>query len=259
MIKSVDIESLLAIFDDPTVKVVDTRPMSAFNGWRLRDESRGGHIPGAIAFPETWAAGLLDADLVEMLAAKGLVTGLSIILYGYEEQDSTSFAPRLANLGFADVSVFAGGFSEWASRPDLDVIRLPRNQQLVHPQWLHGLLDGDQTAEAPKGDFGLFHVNYGVPEEYARGHIPGAVHLDTNTLESASDWNRRSPDELEAALMRLGITTDTTVILYGRDTATNPEEQKPGRNAGQIAATRAAAILQPRRVNRNGIAGDRTA
>jgi molybdopterin synthase sulfurtransferase len=243
MIKTVDIESFLAISDDTTVKVVDTRPMSAFNGWRLRDESRGGHIPGAIAFPQTWAAGMFDADLVEMLAGKGLVPGFSIVLYGYEEEDSTSFAHRLANLGFADVSVFAGGFSQWAAQPDLEVIRLPRNRQLVYPQWLHGLLDGDQTDEAPEGDFAVYHVNYGVPEEYARGHIPGAVHLDTNTLESASDWNRRSPVELEAALMRLGITMDTTVILYGRDTATNPEEQKPGRNAGQIAATRAAAIL----------------
>lgn len=97
--------------------------------------------------------------------------------------------------------------------------------------------------EAPDGDFGVFHVNYGVPEEYERGHIPGAVHLDTNSLESAADWNRRSPEELEVALNRLGITRDTTVIVYGLDTAADPAEQKPGRKAGQIAATRAAAIL----------------
>ena len=72
---------------------------------------------------------------------------------------------------------------------------------------------------------------------------PGALYLDTNLLESPRDWNRRSPEELDAALRRLGITADTTVILYGRDTEGGANEKWPGRRAGQIAATRAALIL----------------
>ena len=35
-------------------------------------------------------------------------------------------------------------------------------------------------------------MNFGVPEEYADGHIPGALYLDTNWLQDpAVDWNRR--------------------------------------------------------------------
>jgi thiosulfate/3-mercaptopyruvate sulfurtransferase len=45
-------------------------------------------------------------------------------------------------------------------------------------------------------------------------------------------------------LSSLGITRDTTVVLYGRDTVGNPNEKWPGRRAGQIAATRAASILR---------------
>ena len=90
----------------------------------------------------------------------------------------------------------------------------------------------------------LFHVNFGVPEEYADGHIPGAHYLDTNWLESPADWNRRTPAELDHALRSLGITADTTVILYGRDTEGDANEKWPGRRAGQIAATRAALILR---------------
>ena len=41
----------------------------------------------------------------------------------------------------------------------------------------------------------------------------------------------------------LGITHDTTVVLYGRDTEGDADEKWPGRRAGQIAATRAAMIL----------------
>ena len=99
--------------------------------------------------------------------------------------------------------------------------------------------------EAPPNDaFRLFHVNFGVPEEYAEGHIPGALYLDTNWLEDPADWNRRSPEAIEAALASLGITRDTTVVLYGRDTEGDANEKWPGRRAGQIAATRALMILR---------------
>ncbi|GMQ85079.1 MAG: rhodanese-like domain-containing protein [Acidimicrobiia bacterium] len=243
MIKTLDIGALVSVYQSPGVKVVDARPTAAYNGWCLGDESRGGHIPGAVAFPQSWAAGMYDADLAARLAAKGVTPDQSIAVYGYGDGDATALAGRLLALGYDDVAVLAGGLPDWAAQPDLDVTRLPRYHQLVHPQWVRGLLDGGQIDEAPVGDSAVFHVNYGVPEEYERGHIPGAIHLDTNTLESATDWNRRSPEDLEAAIIQLGISRDTTVIVYGRDTAADPTEQKPGRRAGQIAATRAAAIL----------------
>jgi len=40
--------------EDPTLTIVDVRPLAAYNGWRLEDEPRGGHIPGATAFPADW-------------------------------------------------------------------------------------------------------------------------------------------------------------------------------------------------------------
>ena len=243
MINTLDTESLASVYQNPGVKVVDARPTAAYNGWRLRDEARGGHIPGAVAFPQSWAAGMYDPDLAERLAAKGVTPDHSIVVYGYGDEDAIALAGRLLALGYDDVAVLAGGQPEWAAQQDLDLARLPRNRQLVYPGWLHGLLAGEPVDEAPDGDAAVFHVNYGVPDEYERSHIPGAFHLDTNSLESAADWNRRSPGELEAALTELGISRDTTVILYGRDTAADPAEHKPGRRAGQIAATRAAAIL----------------
>jgi 3-mercaptopyruvate sulfurtransferase SseA len=70
------------------------------------------------------------------------------------------------------------------------------------------------------------------------------MYLDTNRLENPVDWNRRTPDELHEAVRALGITHDTTVILYGRDTEGDANEKWPGRRAGQIAASRAALILR---------------
>jgi 3-mercaptopyruvate sulfurtransferase SseA len=128
-------------------------------------------------------------------------------------------------------------------RPDPPIERLPNYQQLVHTDWLRQLLDGSQSEAAPVRDFLVFHVNFGLPEEYAESHLPGALYLDTNRLESPAVWNRRSPEELDDAVRALGITHDTTVILYGRDTAGHVNEKWPGRRGGQNAATRAAMIL----------------
>src|SRR5438270_14060394 len=36
---------------DPTLTIVDVRGLPAYNGWRPNGEARGGHIPGAVAFP----------------------------------------------------------------------------------------------------------------------------------------------------------------------------------------------------------------
>ncbi|TMC62850.1 MAG: thiosulfate sulfurtransferase [Chloroflexi bacterium] len=229
---------------DPAVTIVDVRPLAAYNGWRLRGEPRGGHIPGAVAFPTPWLTSVDEAELQRELTAKGVVPERSIVVYGDGPGDATALVSRLVGLGFEDVAPLESGWASWAARRNAPVEALPRYEKLVHTEWLRGVLAGERPEAPPAGAFRLFHVNFGVPEEYADGHIPGALYLDTNWLEDPADWNRRSPDALEAALRALGITYDTTVILYGRDTEGDANEKWPGRRAGQIAATRAALILR---------------
>ena len=223
--------------------LVDVRSTAAYNGWRLQGELRGGHLPGAVSLPGSWLAGLTDEDLLSLLANKGINAGKAIVLYGDSAEQVRTVREKLGELGYADVGLYEGGFARWAADPALPVEKLARYDRLVHPDWLRQLLAGE-TPEAYRGNpYLLFHVNFGVPEEYEEGHLPGALYLDTNWLESPEDWNRRSPGELQATLTSLGISADTTVILYGRDTHGNPNEKWPGRRAGQISATRAAAIL----------------
>ena len=222
--------------------IVDVRPLPAYNGWRLANESRGGHIPGAASFPSEWLSRLNDIEVQGLARAKGIGGGQEIVLYGDGRQDLDRFAGRLQTSG--RIGRYAGGWAEWAADANLPVERLHHYQQLVYPQWLARLLDGDRPEAAPAQPFLLFHVNFGLPEEYEEDHLPQALYLDTNLLERESDWNRRSPAELEAAIRALGITHDTTVVLYGRDTEGHADDKWPGRWAGQIAACRAALILR---------------
>ncbi|HET9848284.1 MAG TPA: rhodanese-like domain-containing protein [Candidatus Dormibacteraeota bacterium] len=241
--RAISMAELRRKLSDDNLTIVDVRPLPAYNGWRLQAESRGGHIPGAVAFPREWLSSVDGAEVARLLESKGIVPGREVVLYGYSREDLLAFRTSLIG---PDISVrhYDGGWNEWTTDPNAPVERLFRYERLVHPGWLREVLSGGRPEAAPRQPYLLFHVNFGVPEEYEEDHLPGAIYLDTNLLESATDWNRRSPEEIDAALRSLGITSDTTVILYGRDTEGDANEKWPGRRAGQIAACRAALILQ---------------
>ncbi len=225
----------------PGLRVVDVRPLARYNGWRDPGATRGGHVPGAVSLPSTWLARLDDLELHALLEQKGIAASSEVVVYG-DPTGTALFRDRVEARLPGTVRALEN-WEEWTSDPSLPLERLERYRQLVHADWLSELLRGGRPEHAPDGRFLLFHVNFGVPEEYVDGHLPQALYLDSNLLESPRDWNRRSPEDIEAALRALGITSDTTVILYGRDTEGAANEKWPGRRAGQIAASRAALIL----------------
>jgi 3-mercaptopyruvate sulfurtransferase SseA len=230
--------------DDPRRTVVDIRPLASYNGWRSNEEARGGHIRGAVAFPAAWLRTVDEAEVRRLLSEKRITVDRDVVVYGDGGEDAVAFVAALTALGIEGARAYEGGATAWAADPSLPLERLPNYEKLVHIPWLRDVLDGKRPEAPPNEKFLLFHVNFGVPEEYAEAHIPGALFLDTNWLEDPLDWNRRSPEVIEAALRSLGITADTTVVVYGRDTEGDAKEKWPGRRAGQIAATRALMILR---------------
>jgi thiosulfate/3-mercaptopyruvate sulfurtransferase len=233
---------LSRLLHDPDVAIVDVRPSAAYNGWRMNRERRGGHVPGAVSFPHAWIDRLDEAEAGRLLEAKGVLDHRTVVVYGDDAWDAWTFALKVESRGHV-VRVFEAGWAAWAEDERLPVDRLVNYHRLIHPEWLAELIHGGRPEAYDGTRYLLFHVNFGVPEEYADGHLPGALYLDTNRLEDSAHWNRRPADVLDATLRELGITHDTTVILYGRDTQGGANEKWPGRRAGQIAATRAAAIL----------------
>jgi 3-mercaptopyruvate sulfurtransferase SseA len=223
--------------------VIDVRPMAAYNGWALRKESRGGHIAGAIPFPMAWSVDLDHAHLMAALKSKGISQDKNAFLYGYDRQDAEAAGARLANLGFSRICVFKDGLPAWAADPSRPMDKLPRYTQLVHPAWLAQLVSSGTAPEFNGGPYVLAHASFDNQEDYNKGHISGAISLDTLFLEEPEHWNRRNPDELEKALLANGITRDTTVVLYGRNANPGMEQEHPGRYAGDIAAMRTALLL----------------
>ncbi|NGP88744.1 sulfurtransferase [Aliifodinibius halophilus] len=223
------------------VQFIDVRPIAAYNGWKLEGEPRGGHIPGAKSIPLQWTDYM---DWVEVLEEKSIIPNNPVIIYGYSVDETNAMAEKLDALGYDKLYTYHSFTDEWAANESQPLDNLPRYQQLVYPDWVKQLVDGNNPPHYDNDDFVICHSHYDHIEDYHRGHIPGAIPVDTNSLESTETWNRRSPEELRETLAQLGIRHDTTVVLYGRfSSPTFDKEKFPGKSAGHLGALRSAAIM----------------
>jgi molybdopterin synthase sulfurtransferase len=243
LISTISTAELVQKIGDPQIAIVDLRPIASYNGWQLQDEDRGGHILGAVACPQSWSDHLSLNEMQTLLAAKNVVPEQEIVVYDYEFVDVETWVRRFLQQGYKDVKIYKPGFQAWAGDPKLPVQRLAHYESLVHPQWVNGLISNQEIQAPPQNSFVLCHVTSGGSHEYEEEHIPGAIHLNTNDLEDTLNWNRRSPVELVKALTAHGIAWDTTVVVYGRDSKPSMPQAHTARQAGQIAAARAAVIL----------------
>lgn len=87
----------------------------------------------------------------------------------------------------------------------------------VDSDWVMSLIDGNQEESE---NYLILEASWGSESDspdYKTGHLPGAVHVDIASIEGEPLWNLKTPAEVEAAMLELGITKDTTVVLYGSD------------------------------------------
>lgn len=239
-------QELFDKLDDANLKLIDTRSADAYNGWPLENEKRGGHIRGARSLPEKWSQYI---DWLEIVQSKGLTPDNELVIYGYDHEKTEKVGRQFVMAGFENVRLYHGFKDEWSANDLYPVESLQRREQLVPAVWLHRVVVDrrDPDTLEPLSDSGhrivLCHAHYQNPDDYHAGHIPGAIPLDTNRLEDPATWNRRTPEELAATLAQLGITHDTTVVLYGRFSYPDNQDPYPGSSAGQLGAFRCAFLM----------------
>jgi len=225
---------------EKTAKVVDVRQVDAYNGWQLRGEKRGGHIPGAKSLDIKWTNYI---EWIEIVRAKNLQIDDIIIVYGYDLSDCERVVECLQKYGYLSVAIYPDFLTEWVVNDELPIEKLARYRNLVPHQWVKSVIDNERVEEAPNSRVVIIHSHYRNRDAYLSGHIPGAIDMDTLALESPSTWNRRSPAELKKALEEHGITADSTVVLYGKYMSPDNADEFPGSAAGDIGAMRNAFIM----------------
>jgi thiosulfate/3-mercaptopyruvate sulfurtransferase len=228
------------LINKENAKIIDSRPVEAYNGWSLQKELRCGHIAGAKSLPAKW---LNYIDWIEIVRHKNILPENEIIVYGYSPEENQKVAERFIKSGHKKVTVYNHFTDEWAAIPELPMQKLERFQHLVSAQWVNELLSGKKPQHYHNNKFVVVHAHYRNRKAYLSGHIPGAIDINTNDLESEETWNRRSPEELKKALEAHGITAGTTVVMYGKFMNPKNEDPFPGSAAGDIGAIRCAFIM----------------
>lgn len=239
-IDGITTEQLLNLIDKPNVHIVDVRPVHAYNGWKLKNENRGGHIKGARCLPVKWSKYM---DWIEIVRSKNILPDDTIVIYGHSIEEAEAVADTFLRNGYGKVKIYEQFTKEWTADERYPMNNLEHYKMLVYPDWVKELIDGGNPPEYDNDKYVICHTHYRNHDDYLKGHVPGAVALDTLELESPETWNRRTPEELKKALEAKGITHDTTVILYGRFGFPKNEDPFPGSSAGQIAAMRCAFIM----------------
>ncbi|WP_336024021.1 sulfurtransferase [Halobellus salinisoli] len=200
------------------VRLIDVRDAWEFDGI--------GHVPGAVNIPferfrsdagdegmlpgaETWesllsAAGVgPDDDVVAyddthgVFAARFLITAE---LYGHP--------PDRLHLLDGDFSAWNRAHettSEASDPPTAEyAVRDPEHSPLVDYATVTDALADGETVIVDTRD----------PEEYAEGHLPGAVNLDWRELVDDETRGLKSESELAETLADVGVAPDKRVILY---------------------------------------------
>ncbi len=238
--RKLDTAELSSKITNPNVRLIDVRSVEAYNGWTFHNEPRGGHIRGARSLPSKW---LTYLDWPEIVQAKEILPEHEIIVYGDDAHNMEMAGQRFLRAGFTKVDAYYELVTRWMPDQSLPMDHLANYRNLVSAEWLNQLLTTGRAMEYDHDRYVLCHAYYHDRKAYSSGHIPGAVELDSNILESPETWNRRSPSELKGALESLGITHDTTVILYGRFSFPDNKDPFPGAGAGHLGAIRCAFIM----------------
>lgn len=243
---SVDKEHIAGRLGDDDFVVVDTRTDEEFIGWTLYGESRGGHIPGAVQLPYKNYYNpdntiLSYADLNALFTSSGITSEKEVVAYCTAGVRSGFFYFLGRLMGQSKIANYDASIWDWAAADEATypMEKMANYQALVHPGWVDKLIKNENPPTYSGNGYAVLFTSWvarysenrtdyvGTP--YETGHIPGALFLDTYSIEngpnseygdgyqSPEEGNVKSIAELQTLLGDMGITSDMTVVVYADD------------------------------------------
>ncbi|MDO8720757.1 MAG: rhodanese-like domain-containing protein [Syntrophales bacterium] len=217
--------------------VIDARTDEEYLGWQLYGEARGGHIPGAVNIPYAWffqtdKTVLAQGALKSLLESRGITSDKEVTANCTAGIRSGFVYFTLRLMGYPQASNYDASILEWAADPVVPEEKAQNYSRVVYAGWVDSLIKGTNPSTLPAGNgYTIFDCSWGpTSTAYNAGHIPGAIHFDTNNVEArnyldptnplVSDaneivWDLVQDDLLQARLRNMGINNNTTVVVYG--------------------------------------------
>ena len=219
-VKTIATKELQDKLSDDSWVVVDTRINDAFNGWKLDEVERGGHIKGAVDFSANWLT--VDSKdkektLDKALETKGIEKDKNIVLYDANGKDAKEVANYLSEKGYKNLYTY--NVADWAKDESLPMESYENYEMIVPATIVNDILDGKkpETFENSK-NIKIVEASWGEESgAYSKGHVPTSVHINTDTVEPPPQWMLASDEELAKFANDYGFTKDDTVIVTGPD------------------------------------------
>ena len=224
---------------DSDFAVIDARTDEEYMGWQLYGETRGGHIPNAVQIPYAWffnddKTTLGKQELEQLLESRGITRDKEVTSHCTAGIRSGYVYFLLRLMGYSRCSNYDASIWEWADNADLPMEKATNYATVVYPGWVNALIDfhkpGSTTSAPPEYDYDrshkylIFETQWGsfddmqkgwADNSYLLGHIPGAIHSNSDTYENGFPrWFLLPDAELKAAVGSMGITADTTIVVY---------------------------------------------
>lgn len=253
-VESASVEQVQAFMKDSDEKtvLVDARPQENYSGWALEGAKNGGHLKNAVLFSARWIdceyAGEAprEAYLKRAMEDQNITKDAEVIVYDYTGEQADDVASYLKNQGIEKVTKFQANELIDAGA---DLEKYENHDMFLPTEIVKNISDvktgkEKELTEEAKAIIGedinkviLVDVGWGNAKQssyFTPGHVPGAVHINTDSYERprvyvpekrseyAKEWRLISLEEFRDSLCpQYGITKDSIVILTG--TGTSPQ------------------------------------
>lgn len=218
-IKNISLEDFTKNINNTEYQFIDTRSDESYNGFKTDDVKNGGHLKNSIQYSATFVGKVNKDKEAKFVSDKGIDKNKKIVIYDTNADNVNKVADKFATLGY---EVYT--FNDYKKFADDDankeqIISYPEFQTLVSPKWVKDVQDDKKPETYDNDKYAIFEVSWGEGDKAVsyKEHIKGAYHFNTDWIEEGPVWNLKSAEEIEKALLKQGITSDKTVILYSDD------------------------------------------
>ena len=218
-IKAISLEDFTKNLSNSEYQFIDTRDDEAYNGFKVDNVKNGGHLKNSIQYSTSFIGKVNKNKEAKFISDKGLDKNKKIVVYDTNKDNIEKVSDKFASLGyevykFEDYKTFADNDANKAN-----IVAYPEYQNLVSPKWVKGVQDGKNTETYTNDNYAIFEVSWGELDKAKayKEHIKGAYHFNTDWIEEGPVWNLHSADEIKKNLLKQGITSDKTIILYSSD------------------------------------------
>lgn len=262
-----EVKGYMSDSDSSTV-LMDARSVNAYNGWAIGNAKRGGHLKNAVSFPADAIRNAVTPNKKEgktiedyhkqMMDDAGITKDSKIIIYDVNDSDAEYVYNWLKDQGYSADNMKTFNGTDLINSGKAKVVKYKNYDMYVPEDVVKNISDNltgksdEYTRNAKQivngDDVVILDVSWGDETSdpnngsgYDAGHIPGAVHVNTDEYETPkvyvktkpenyrTEWRLNSDKELIQLAEKKGITLDSCVIIAG------PEP---------MATTRMAVILK---------------